>query len=246
MHASAPVDERNISHPINGVKEQRALVVIAAFQRRHFQAQYVRQRAEALEAILALVPDGATVFRADSVTLDQLDLVQALRERGRNRVMWPQEKDGNGLNVHGDYEANRKLYEKLQREVFSADVYLTGANAVTMDGKIVSTDGGGNRVAPMIFGPSKVVIVVGVNKIVKNLEAAIDRIHEFCAPVNVRRHLDMHHRSWYGDLPCASSGVCSDCDHPRRICNYTAILEGALPRFSERFHVVLIGEELGM
>ncbi|WP_233853738.1 lactate utilization protein [Paraburkholderia sp. HD33-4] len=246
MHASSPVDERDISHPVNWVREQRAQAVVAAFQRRHFQAQYVAQRAQALEAILALVPDGATVFRADSVTLDQLDVVPALRARGKNKVMWPQEKDGNGLNIHGDYEVNRELYARLQREVFSADVYLTGANAVTMDGKIVSTDGGGNRVAPMIFGPGKVVIVVGINKIVKNLDAAFDRIHEFCAPVNVRRHLDMHRRSWYGDLPCASSGVCSDCDHPRRICNYTGILEGALPRFSERINVILIGEELGM
>jgi hypothetical protein len=158
--------------------------------------------------------------------------------------MWPQEKDGNGLNIHCDYKVNCKLYARLQREVFSADVYLTGANAVTIDGKIVSTDGGGNRIAPMIFGLGKVVIVVGVNKIVKNLVAAFDLIHEFCAPANVRRHLKMYHRSWYGDLSCASNGVCSDCDHPRRICNYTAILEGALPRFSERLRVVLIGEEL--
>jgi hypothetical protein len=246
MSAFAAVDERNISRPINWVKEQRANAVVAALRRRHFQAQYVPDRAGAMAAILALVPEGASVFRADSVTLDQLEVVPTLRSRGKNNVLWPQEKDGNGLNIHGDYEANRELYARLQREVFAADIYLTGANAVTMDGKIVSTDGGGNRVAPMIFGPSKVVIVVGVNKIVKDLDAAFDRIHEFCAPVNVKRHLDMHHRSWYGELPCATSGVCTDCDHPRRICNYTGILEGALPRFSDRINVILIGEELGM
>ncbi|CAG9232832.1 LUD_dom domain-containing protein [Paraburkholderia sabiae] len=246
MHASVVIDERDISHPINWVNEQRAHAVIAALRRRHFQAQYAADRAQALKAILALVANGATVFRADSVTLDQLEVVPALRARGSNRVMWPQEKDGNGRNIHGEYEANGDLYARLQREVFSADVYLTGANAVTMDGKIVSTDGGGNRVAPMIFGPGKVVIVMGVNKIVRNLEAAFDRIREFCAPVNVKRHLDMHHRSGYGELPCASSGICTDCDHPRRICNYTGILEGALPRFSGRINVILIGEELGM
>lgn len=246
MHDNALVDERDISQPVNWVKEQRARAAVAAFRRRHFQAQYVARRDEALQAILALVPDGATVFRADSVTLDQLNVVPALRARGKNRVMWPQEKDGSGANIHGDYEVNSKLYALLQREVFSADVYLTGANAVTMDGKIVSTDGSGNRVAPMIFGPDKVVVVVGVNKVVKNLQAAFERIREFCAPVNVRRHLDMHHRSWYGELPCASSGICTDCDHPRRICNYTAILEGALPRFSERINVIVIGEELGL
>lgn len=240
------VDERDISRPINWVKEQRAKIVIAALQRRHFKAQYVPDRASALAAILAEIPEGASVFRADSVTLDQLGVIPTLRALGKNKVMWPQEKDGNGLNIHGHYEEHQELYARLQREVFSSDIYLTGANAVTLDGKIVSTDGGGNRVAAMMFGPSKVVIVIGVNKIVKNLDAAFDRIHDFCAPVNVKRHFDMHQRPWYGEIPCATTGICTDCDHPRRICNYTGILEGALPRFKDRINVVLIGEELGM
>jgi hypothetical protein len=242
----AAIDEKNISRPINWVKEQRANVVVAAMKRRHFQAQYVPDCSSALAAVPAQVPKGVSVFRGDSVTLDQLDVIPALRARAQNMIMYPQEKDGQGNNIHGDYEKNKDLYARLQREVFSADVYLTGANAVTMDGRIVSTDGAGNRVAPTIFGPAKVVIMVGVNKIVKDLDAAFDRIHEFCAPVNVKRHLDVHNRPWYGELPCASTGVCSDCDHPRRICNYTGILEGALPRFADRINVILVGEELGL
>lgn len=246
MNAVPHVDEKDLSRPIHWLKEQRAQAVVAAMKRRHFQAQYVPDRAAALAAILAQIPEGASVFRGDSVTLDQLDLVTVLRSRATNKVMFPQEKDGNGNNIHGDYEKNKALYARLQREVFSADVYVTGANAVTLDGKVISTDGAGNRVAPMIFGPSKVIIVVGVNKIVKDQAAAFDRIHEYCAPVNVKRHLDMHNRPWYGELPCASTGVCSDCDHPRRICNYTGILEGALPRFAERINVILVGEEMGL
>lgn len=242
----AIVDERDLSSPIHFVNEQRAKIVVAALKRRHFNAQYVRTRAEALAAVLAHCPDGVTVFRADSVTLDQLDVIPTLRRRNTNDVKWPQEKDGNGKNIYGDYEENKELYAKLQREVFSADVYLTGANAVTLDGKIMSTDGGGNRVAAMIFGPSKVVIVMGVNKIVKDLDAAFDRIRNFCAPVNVKRHFDMHKRPWYGEIPCATTGICTDCDHPRRICNYTGILEGQLPRMKDRIHVILIGEDLGM
>lgn len=240
------IDERNITRPIQWVKEQRARTVVASLQRRHFQAQYVPDRAAAFEAVMALVPEEVSVFRADSVTLDQLEIIPALRARGRNRVMYPQEKDGSGNNIHGDYEKNKEAYWRLQREVFTADVYLTGANAITLDGKIVSTDGAGNRVAAMMFGPNKVVIVMGINKIVKDLDAAFDRIHEFCAPVNVKRHQDMHNRPWYGELPCASTGLCTDCDHPRRICNYTGILEGALPRMSQRINVVLVGEDLGM
>jgi hypothetical protein len=240
------VDERDISSPINWVKEKRAMAVVAAMKRRHFQSQFVPDRDAALAAVMALVPDDVSVFRSDSVTLDQMGVVPALRARGTNYVMYPQEKDGQGNNINGDYEKNKDLYFKLQRDVFTADVYISGANAVTMDGKIVSTDGAGNRVAAMIFGPRKVIIVVGVNKIVKDLDDAFDRIHNYCAPINVKRHLDMHNRPWYGELPCASTGLCSDCDHPRRICNYTGILEGALPRMSDRINVILVGEDLGM
>ncbi len=246
MNAAFAVDETDLSMPINWVKEQRARTAIAAMQRRHFRAQYVPDRASALAAVLALIPEGQTVFRTDSTTLDQIGFIPALRARGTNTVLYPQEKDGQGNNIHGDYDENKELYFRLQREVFTADVYVTGANAVTLDGRIVSTDGGGNRVAPMIFGPRKVILAIGVNKIVKDLDAALARIHEFCAPVNVKRHLDMHNRPWYGGLPCAATGVCSDCDHPRRICNYTGILEGALPRVADRINVVLIGEELGI
>ena len=246
MNTDEIVDERDISRPINWVKQRRAHAVVAAMTKRHFNAHYVADRAVALSAAVALIPEGASVFRADSVTLDQIEIIPALRSRNKNKVMWPQEKDGHGRPLYGEYQANNELIAKMQREVFSADVYLTGTNAVTFDGKLVNTDGAGNRVAPMIFGPTKVIVVVSVNKIVRDLDAAFERIHEFCAPVNVKRHMDMHHRSWYGELPCADNADCVDCDHPRRICNYTGIIEGAGSRFQGRINVILVGEELGM
>lgn len=246
MTAGPAIDERDISRPINWLLERRALATVEALKRKHINAQYVAGRKEALAALLAHIPEGAKVSRADSVTLDQIGIIAALRERGKNEIVWPQEKDGNGNMLHGPYEANPELYIKLQRDVFAVDVYMTGANAITMDGKIVSTDGGGNRIAPTIFGPAKVVYAIGVNKLVKNLDAALERIREFAAPVNVKRHQEMHHRTWYGELPCATTGVCTDCDHPRRICNYTAIIEGSGGRFKGRINVVLVGEELGM
>lgn len=240
------VDECDMSMPIGWVAEQRARIAINAMERRHFRAQYAPDRASALAAIMELIPDGKIVFRTDSVTLDQLGFNQAIRARNTNSFLYPQEKDGQGNNIHGDYDVNQELYFKLQREVFTADVYVTGANAVTLDGKIMSTDGGGNRVAPMIFGPRKVILVVGVNKIVDDVDAAFRRIRDFCAPVNVKRHLDMHNRPWYGGIPCATTGVCSDCDHPRRICNYTALIENALPRVADRINVIIVGDTLGI
>lgn len=246
MTETAIVDERDITSPVNWVMIQRAKVAIEALKRHHLNAHYVPNGGAALTTIMGMIPDGASVFRADSVTLDQIGFVPAIRSRNTNKLMYPQEKDGNGHSLYGDYEANKELYAKMQREAFSADVFLCGANAITMDGKIISTDGGGNRVAPMIFGPTKVIVVVGVNKVVKDRDAAFARIRDFCAPVNVKRHFDMHHRPWYGEIPCATTGICTDCDHPRRICNFTGIIESQLPRFKDRIHVVVIGEDLGM
>ena len=246
MDADAAVDEKDLSTPVNWVMEQRARVAIEAFGRHNIQAVYVPDRQQALATILSHIPEGVSVFRSDSVTLDQLEVIPTLRARNKNKIMYPQEKDGKGINIHGDYEKNQELYFVLQREVFLADVYLCGANAITMDGKIMSTDGGGNRVAPMIFGPRKVLVVVGANKVVKDRDAAFARIRDLCAPVNVRRHFTMHKRAHYGELPCAHTGICTDCDNPRRICNYTGIVESQLPRMKDRIHVIIVGEEMGL
>ena len=127
-----------------------------------------------------------------------------------------------------------------------SDVFVIGTNAVTLDGKLVNIDGTGNRVAAMIFGPKKVIIVVGANKIVKDVGEAINRVREYCAPRNVIRHGTKHHRTEFMDLPCAKTGVCVDCNHPWRICLYTTIIEGAIEWNRGRMNVILVGEELGL
>ena len=120
-----------------------------------------------------------------------------------------------------------------------SDLFLTGTNAVTTDGKLVSIDGLGNRVAGMIFGPLKVLVVVGANKIVSNAEEAVERIKKISAPVNSYRHgFDDTRRP-----PCADTGFCGECNLPRRICCNTVIIEGC--RDKERICVMIIGEPLG-
>ncbi len=106
-------------------------------------------------------------------------------------------------------------------------------------------DGAGNRVSAMIYGPTKVIVVVGANKIVKDVDAAIERIHSVAAPLNARRHQLKHHANDFGELPCVRTGVCVDCNHPWRICRYTVIIEGQMGQ-KGRFNVVLVGEELGL
>ena len=98
----------------------------------------------------------------------------------------------------------------------------------------------------MIFGPAKVILVAGVNKIVKDVDEALERIHQIAGPVNARRHYLKHHAEELGNLPCVKTGNCAECHHEWKICNYTTIIDGAMPQHHRRINVVLVGEELGI
>jgi hypothetical protein len=125
----------------------------------------------------------------------------------------------------------------IRRRHFDADVFLTSSNAITEDGKLINIDGLGNRVAAMVFGPKKVIIVAGINKIVKDVEDGIRRIREVSAPMNVKR--------FSGETPCTRDGYCNldDCQPPDRHCHILTIIEKR-PMKTETT-VVLVGENLG-
>lgn len=125
---------------------------------------------------------------------------------------------------------------KRRRQALLADLFLTGTNAVTLCGKLVNLDMIGNRTGAISFGPKKVVLFVGRNKIVKTLEDAFDRIRNHAAPLNARRHKMA--------TPCAETGRCHDCRSPQRICNTWSILDKCFP--PERISIVLIDEDLGL
>jgi len=125
-----------------------------------------------------------------------------------------------------------------------ADILIIGANAITMKGEIVSTDGAGNRVAGMIFGPRKVIIIVGKNKLVQTAEEGIKRNRNIAAPLNYLRHNLKHHSSY--DNPCLKTGYCIDCDHPRRACLNTVIISGAVEANKDRIHLLFVNENLGL
>jgi L-lactate utilization protein LutB len=222
------------------LSQARAQTVIKNLNKKHINALYTSNREEALSLILGMVPDGVTVARGDSITIDQIDILPALKKRGKNHLVDPFEKDMAGRFLYTPEQAM-----DMYREAFGADVFMTGTNAVTLDGKLVNTDGTGNRVAPMIFGPKKVIIAVGINKIVSDVDEARKRIGDICAPLDVKRYILKHSQKEYGTLPCAKTGLCSDCRHDYRFCCYTVIIEAAAITESGRINVVLIGEELG-
>jgi hypothetical protein len=205
-----------------GYISARCRTAIEALKRREMDARYFPSREEAARAVLEVIPPDAAVGCGGSWTVRQAGLLQALRERG-NRVY--------------AHEAEMSFEEAMQvrRQALTCPYYLTGSNAVTMRGELVNVDGAGNRVAGMSFGPGTVIVLAGYNKLVADLDGAMERIREVAAPINAARY--------HLDTPCVEKGRCRDCSRPSRICRITTVINWR-PLFTD-YKVFLIGETLG-
>ena len=215
--------------------EERASKCLQGLKKNNLNGYYFPNRNEALEHILGKIPSTATVGFGDSVTVQQIGLAAALYDRGQ-RLISPFWDDDPRTYV---LRATSKALQAMRDALF-ADYFVAGINAITLDGKIVNTDGYGNRVGAIVFGPRRVILVAGVNKIVTNEEQARERIKKIAAPLNVRRH-QLEYGMEIG-LPCALTGECVDCDSCS-ICAFTVIIER---EYEPRIEVVLIGEKLGL
>lgn len=188
--------------------------VVKALEANNFKVHYLEKAADAVPLILDLIPRDATLEMAGSMSVVQLGLQEALKRRGNLGLEFP--KPG--------VIPSRK------------DVLLVSTNAVTLDGKLVNLDGMGNRVAGMIYGVRKVILLVGRNKIVRDVDEAMERVQKVIAP---------YHAKYLGlKTPCAFTGECSDCDSPQRICNAMTILVKKPPMTD--FTIFLVGEDLGL
>lgn len=201
---------------------------VEALSRNNFNAKYVASRREAFDTVMGLIPEGASISFGDSVTLYEIGVIHELRS-GKYNFLDPWEP-----GISHDETRERR------RRALLVDVFLTGTNAITADGKLMSTDGLGNRVAAMLYGPKKVIVVAGANKIVKDLKEAWNRIRNVAAPMNANRH-NFH------DIPCGVTGQCLDCRSFHRMCCQTVIIEQDCKwTYTEpRIHIVVVGEQLG-
>lgn len=232
--------DTDISSELSQFYEIRAGIAIKNLQRKNMEGYFAANREEALSLLMSLIPPGAVVGRGDSVTLNQIGVIEELHKRGQNRIINPVKTDDEGQ--HPPREERRRL----QREALLSDVYLTGTNAVTLGGTLVNIDGAGNRVAAMIFGPKKVIAIAGGNKIVTDVDEALHRIHNVASPLNSLRHYAKHRQAEAIDRPCVKLGKCTDCFHEWRVCRYTAIIDGCQPPEKGRICVILVGEDLGI
>lgn len=204
--------------------EKVAEKLIKNLEKRRMEGSYAVTVSQAKDEVIAMITPNSSVFRCGSMTATGSELWEGIAELPE-------------VNLIDPYEPGISPEEGLQRrrKGLSADFMIASSNAITLDGKLVNLDGMGNRVAAMSFGPKKVILMVGMNKVVPDLESAMARVKHYAAPINNIR---------YGmKNPCVETGLCSDCKSPTRICNMWSIIEGHM--INKRIHVKLIGEAVG-
>lgn len=209
-----PIDKRN---------QLLAEKMIKNLRRRNMEAFYCPTAQDAVAQVQALIADGSSVTWGGSMTIRDMGLPQALRERGTLEVL--------DRDLVEDAQEKQQMYLKA----FSADVYLSSANAISEDGVIVNIDGNGNRVAAITWGPRMVIFVIGLNKVAATVQDAISRARSTASPINAQR-FDI-------STPCHNDGVCHNCNSPESICSYIHLLRNS--RNGNRHKVVLVGENLG-
>ncbi len=209
--------------PIEKRNQLLAEKMIKNLRRRNMEAFYCPTAQDAVAQVQALIADGSSVTWGGSMTIRNMGLPQALRERGTLEVL--------DRDMVEDAQEKQQMYLKA----FSVDVYLSSANAISEDGVIVNIDGNGNRVAAITWGPRMVIFVIGLNKVAATVQDAISRARSTASPINAQR-FDI-------STPCHNDGVCHNCNSPESICSYIHLLRNS--RNGNRHKVVLVGENLG-
>lgn len=203
--------------------EERAKKAIEKLEAHEFKAIYVQTKEEAVQEIWKHISPKQRIGVGGSVTIRELGILEQL------------EAKGNTLYDHWNPGLSREDNLAIRKSQMTSDIFLGSVNAITMNGELVNIDGIGNRVNSTNFGPGKVILVAGYNKIVEDVQEAIERIKNVAAPLNARR-LNI-------DVPCAKLGKCVDCNSPNRICRIVVIHERK-PSWTDIL-IMLVGEELG-
>lgn len=208
---------------LNEVMNQKIERTIKGLEKNRMRGYYANDISELQNILEDLMTEGTKVSFGGSMSLSETNTLDFLRE-GNYQLL---DRDEEGLTS----EDIKKIY----RESFFADTYLMSSNAITEKGELYNVDGRGNRVAALIYGPDQVIVIAGVNKIVKNLDEAISRNESIAAPANTKR-LNL-------DNPCKEIGYCVDCHSETRICNSYTFIKNSLVK--DRIHVILLNENFG-
>ena len=201
---------------------KRGEILVKNLKSRHFDAYYCESKEDALAQAMELIPKGASVAWGGALSADQIGLTESVRNGNYHVIDCPAGK------------TPEEQKEIIRNWLFS-DVFLTGANALSLDGQMVSIDGTGNRVAAICYGPDTVLVIAGMNKVEDTLDAAINRARTVAAPMNKQRFQNL--------TPCGITGVCADCKSEGCICNQIVITRHCRP--VGRIKFIIVGEDLG-
>ncbi len=200
------------TNTINKLKEN--------FRMRNIEVECFEDLTEVKNHILKIIHEECIIGIGHSATLQKMNIVESLMDRG---------------NIVYDKELGKTKDETkmLKKKALITDWYITGSNAVTTDGRIINVDHSGNRVAAITFGPDKVIVVVGKNKIVDNVEEGMKRVKNIACPLNAKR-------AGYNP-PCVEINRCVDCKSKERVCNVLSIIEGQADK--NRMKLFIVNEE---
>ena len=201
---------------------KRSQVLLNNLKKRHFDAWYCETKEEALAKALELIPKDALVGWGGAASAEQIGLLEAVRT-GAYRV------------IDRDTAKDPQQRREMMRSALLSDVFITGCNAISLTGELVNVDGMGNRVAAIVYGPDKILMIAGMNKVVDTLEEAVIRARTVAAPVNKQR--------FPGETPCMVTGSCGNCLSEDCICNQILTTRNCRP--AGRIQIILVGEHLG-
>ena len=240
QEVNVPIKE--ITHSVDEIKKElvtlKGTALVKALKKNLFEAYYVETKGEAVKLLHSLIPNGSIIGVGDSHSFYQLDMEDELRKRDCKLIT-----NKTALNLHGYNNDQNPYIKELTREqvrdiladYLTSDVFVLSANAITMEGEIINVDGVGNRIAGSLFGADRIIMVVGINKVVSNEAAARERVASVASPMNKIK---------YGDVcPSVKTGVCTHCSSTNRSCNITTIMHKR-PLKSD-YHIIIVGEELG-
>lgn len=196
--------------------------VIKGLESRNMSGYYAETKEEALQKALELIPEGSSIGWGGSASINEIGL--------RDAVI-----NGNYTVYNRDIAPTKEERKEIELKIFGADCFLCSTNAITEDGVLVNIDGNSNRVAAIAYGPSRVIMIVGMNKVAKDIDAALSRARNIAAPVNAQR--------FPLDIPCKKTGSCADCKSIDTIC--CEFLITRYSRHADRFHIILVNDTLG-
>ena len=212
-----------MTEPKQKYYNKRGEILVKNLRSRHYDAYYCETKADALAKAQELIPKGATVGWGGAMSAKQIGLLDAVNAGDYNAI-------------DRDKTSTPEERKKAMKSCLLADVFITGANALSLDGQMVNIDGVGNRVAAIVYGPESILVIAGMNKVMDTLEAAVIRARTIAAPMNKQR---FPHQT-----PCEITGACGDCKSEGCICNQILITRNSKP--AGRIKVILVGEELGL